>query len=386
MGNNYNMLAKTFYGLEEVLENELLKLGARDIKKGVRNVSFVGDLGFLYKANLNLRTALSILLPVKKFTVNNEADLYHSVYNFPWEDWIGEDETFAIQSTVNSQVFNNSQFVLFRVKDAIADRLRKLKGKRPDIDTKDPDLKINVHLFKDECTLSLDSSGQPLFKRAYRSATNIAPINEVLAAGILKLAGWNGQSDFLDPMCGSGTFLIEAAMMACNIPPNLNRKEFGFSKWKNYDEELFQLIYQSSLKKISDFNFKIKGFDKAPSAVMKSIDNIKNADLSEFIQVEIKDFFKSEKENRGPLFMAFNPPYGERLELDADAFYEKLGDILKNNYPQSEAWMITAFGENIKHIGLKPSKRIKLFNGKIESRLLKYEIFRGSFNDYKAKK
>ncbi|MCH8534476.1 MAG: THUMP domain-containing protein [Flavobacteriaceae bacterium] len=386
MGNNYNMLAKTFFGLEEVLENELLKLGARDIKKGVRNVSFVGDLGFLYKANLNLRTALSILVPVKTFTVNNEADLYHSVYNFPWEEWVGEEETFAIQSTVNSQVFNNSQFVLFRVKDAIADRLRKLRGSRPDINTKDPDLKINVHIFKDECTISLDSSGQPLFKRAYRSATNIAPINEVLAAGILKLAGWDGQSDFLDPMCGSGTFLIEAAMIACNIPPNLNRKEFGFSKWKNYDEELFQLIYQSSLKKIRDFNYKIKGFDKAPSAVLKSIDNIKNADLSDFIQVEIKDFFKSEKENRGPLFMAFNPPYGERLDVDADAFYEKLGDTLKNSYPQSEAWMITSFGENIKHIGLKPSKRIKLFNGKIESRLLKYEIFRGSFNDYKANK
>lgn len=386
MGNNYNMLAKTFFGLEEVLENELLKLGARDIKKGVRNVSFVGDLGFLYKANLNLRTALSILVPVKTFTVNNEADLYHSVYNFPWEEWVGEEETFAIQSTVNSHVFNNSQFVLFRVKDAIADRLRKLRGSRPDINTKDPDLKINVHIFKDECTISLDSSGQPLFKRAYRSATNIAPINEVLAAGILKLAGWDGQSDFLDPMCGSGTFLIEAAMIACNIPPNLNRKEFGFSKWKNYDEELFQLIYQSSLKKIRDFNYKIKGFDKAPSAVLKSIDNIKNADLSDFIQVEIKDFFKSEKENRGPLFMAFNPPYGERLDVDADAFYEKLGDTLKNSYPQSEAWMITSFGDNIKHIGLKPSKRIKLFNGKIESRLLKYEIFRGSFNDYKANK
>ncbi len=386
MGINHQMLAKTFFGLEEVLENELLKLGAREVKKGVRNVSFVGDLGFLYKANLNLRTAISILLPVKTFKVSNEADLYHSVYNFPWENWVGEEETFAIQSTVNSQVFNNSQFVLFRVKDAIADRLRKLRGSRPDINTKSPDLKINVHVFKDECTLSLDSSGQPLFKRAYRSATNIAPINEVLAAGILKLAGWDGQSDFLDPMCGSGTFLIEAAMIACNIPPNLNRSDFGFQKWKNFDEDLFELIYQSSVKKIRDFNFKIKGYDKAPSAVMKSIDNIKNADLGEFIQVEIKDFFKSEKENRGPLFMTFNPPYGERLEVNVDEFYGKLGDTLKNNYPQSEVWMITAFGENIKQIGLKPSKRIKLFNGKIESRLLKYDIFRGSFNDYKAKK
>src|SRR5699024_2121685 len=211
-------------------------------------------------------------------------------------------------------------------------------GKRPDIDLETPDVRLNIRIHNNQCTVSLDSSGDSLHKRGYRTSTGEAPINEVLAAGLLLQSGWDGQSNFLDPMCGSGTILIEAAMIACNIPPNLNKKEFGFEKWKDWDVDLYEKIEASALKKIRGFDHKIIGYDKAPSAIRKAVDNIENANLSEFIEVEQKDFFKSEKENKGHLHLFFNPPYGERLEIDIPDFYGKIGDTLKQNYPGTDAW------------------------------------------------
>ena len=372
------MLAKTLYGFEPVLAKELRNLGAIDVKEGVRSVTFYGDTGFMYKANLSLRTAIKILKPYKSFKVNSEEGLYKEIYAIPWEDFIGPSDSLAIDATIHSERFTHSKFIAQKTKDAIVDRFRDKFGKRPDVDLDFPTLRVNIHIEKEFCTVSLDSSGQSLHKRGYKSATNIAPINEVLAAGMLLLSGWEGQCDFLDPMCGSGTLLIEAAMIACNIPPNLNRKEFAFEKWRDWDENLFEQIEASVLKKVRDFHFTIKGFDKAPSAVYKAKDNVANANLSDFISVEGQDFFKTEKTTERHLHMVFNPPYGERLNIDMPIFYKNIGDTLKQNYPDTDAWFITSNLESIKHVGLRPSRKIKLFNGSLESKLLKYEIYPGS--------
>lgn len=383
MGNNFKMVAKTLFGFEPLLAKELRNLGAMDVKEGVRSVSFVGDKGFMYKANLSLRTAIKVLKPIESFKVFSEEDLYKQIYKIDWENYLDAHETLAIDATVHSEKFTHSKYVALKSKDAIVDRFREKFGKRPGVDLDYPTLRINIHIEKENCTVSLDSSGQSLHKRGYKTATNIAPINEVLAAGMLLHSGWDGQCDFLDPMCGSGTILIEAAMIACNIPPNLNKKEFGFERWKDWDEDLFEMIEASVLKKVRDFHFTIKGYDKAPSAVHKAKDNIDNANLSEFITVEHEDFFKTEKQTERHLHMVFNPPYGERLNIDMPEFYKSIGDTLKQSYPDTDAWFITSNLESIKHVGLRPSRKIKLFNGSLESKLLKYEIYAGS---KKAKK
>ncbi|NVJ63876.1 MAG: class I SAM-dependent RNA methyltransferase [Flavobacteriaceae bacterium] len=372
------MIAKTLYGFEELLEKELRSLGASKTEIGVRNVSFEGDNGFMYKANLNLRTAIKIIKPIYEFRVRNEEDLYKQVYSLALEHYLSEDQSFAIDTTLATDLFSHSLYVSQKAKDAIVDKFRKKTGRRPSIDIKNPDVKFNLHIQRNHCTLSLDSSGSSLHHRGYRTATNIAPINEVLAAGILLLSGWDGRGHFLDPMCGSGTFLIEAAMIACNIPANINRKGFAFEKWKDFDSELYQKIVETSLNKVKDFHYTIKGYDKAPSAVRKAIDNAENANLSEYITVEQTSFFESKKDTEGPLHMVFNPPYGERLSIDMEEFYASIGDTLKQSYPGTKAWMISSNLDALKHVGLKTSRKIKLFNSQLESRLVCYDMYQGS--------
>lgn len=378
MNDNFKMIAKTLFGFEEILARELKNLGAQKVETGVRMVSFYGDKGFMYKANIALRTALKILKPIKEFRAFNEQSLYKGVQSIDWSDYISENQTFVIDTTVNSEVFNHSQFVALKAKDAIVDQFREKSGKRPNIDKDFPDLRINIHIQKEICSVSLDTSGSSLHHRGYRTATNIAPINEVLAAGMLLLSGWDGQCDFLDPMCGSGTILAEAAMIACNIPANINRREFAFEKWNDWDNDLFDKITDSLLNKTRDFHYTIKGYDKAPSAVVKAKDNIKNANLDEYVSISHENFFNTRKETDGKLFMLFNPPYGERLDIDLERFYSEIGDTFKQNYPNTEAWFITANLEALKFVGLRPSRKIKLFNGKLEARLVKYEIYEGS--------
>jgi len=375
---NYKMTAKTFFGFEEILAKELQILGAQQVEIGTRVVSFKGDKGFMYKANLALRTALKILKPIKTFKAHNDKALYEGIRAIDWSDYLTEHNTFLVETTLHSENFNHSQFVALKTKDAIVDQFRDLNGKRPSIDKDFPDLQIHVHIDRDNVTVSLDSSGASLHHRGYRTATNIAPINEVLAAGMLILAGWEGKSHFLDPMCGSGTILAEAAMIACNVPANINRKEFGFEKWNDWDAELFDNILESLLKKTREFHYTIKGYDKAPSAVSKAKDNVRNANLDEYITITNENFFDSKKETEGPLQMVFNPPYGERLDIDMERFYREVGDTLKQNYPNTNAWFITANLEALKFVGLKPSRKIKLFNGKLEARLVKYEMYEGS--------
>ncbi|MBI9042193.1 class I SAM-dependent RNA methyltransferase [Lutibacter sp.] len=384
MSRNFKMVATTIFGLEEVLAEELKNLGAQDVETGVRNVSFSGDKGFMYKANIALRTAIRVLKPIKRFKVGDEDDLYKKLQTIEWEREMDVDSTFAIGAVVNSKNFTtNSHYISLKSKDAIADYFRHKYHKRPNVDVKYPDLKIHVHIQNDLCTVSLDSSGDSLHKRGYRSATNIAPINEVLAAGLVLLSGYTGECNFIDPMCGSGTILIEAAMIANNIPANINRKEFGFEKWKDFDEDLFFTIQEVLLKKIRSSHFKIMGFDKAPSAVRKAKDNIENANLSEFIGVHHVNFFNSMKEVFGQTTILFNPPYGERLDIDMQAFYKNIGDTLKSGYPDSTVWFITSNLDAIKHVGLRTSRRIPLKNGDLDCIYVRYDMYEGS---RKAKK
>ncbi len=375
---NFKMVAKTLFGFEELLAKELTQLGAQKVEQGVRVVTFMGDKGFMYKANLGLRTALKILKPIKTFKAVNDVALYKGIQSIDWSDYFSAHQSFLIDTTLHSDHFNHSQYVALKSKDAIVDQFRDNQGKRPSVDKDFPDLRIHVHIDRDQVTVSLDTSGESLHRRGYKTATNIAPINEVLAAGMLMLSGWDGTSHFIDPMCGSGTILAEAAMIACNIPANINRKEFAFEKWNDWDSQLFDNILESLLKKTREFHYTITGYDKAPSAVSKAKDNIENANLAEYITIKQANFFETEKETDGPLHMVFNPPYGERLDIDMERFYREIGDTLKQGYSDTNAWFITANLDALKFVGLRPSRKIKLFNGKLEARLVKYEMYAGS--------
>ena len=385
MEQNFKMLAKTFFGFEEILAKELRQLGAQEVEIGNRAVSFVGDKGFMYKANLCLRTALKILKPIHTATIESDNDLYQLFYDFPWTDYLEVDSKFVIDSVVYGELFTHSQYASQKAKDGLVDRFRDEFQARPSVEMNRPDLRINLHIQNDQCTISLDSSGASLHHRGYRTATNIAPLNEVLAAGLIQLSGWKGNTDFYDPMCGSGTILIEAALFSCKIPANINRKSFAFEKWKDWDESLMETIKTSQLKKIINPNVQIKGSDKAPSAVEKAIQNVENANLSDFITIEKKDFFQVEKETKGPLHLLTNPPYGERLEGDMNVLYQGIGDSFKQSFPNTQAWMISSNMEALKHVGLRPSRTIKLFNGNLESRLLLYPIYEGTKRIHKLK-
>lgn len=383
MEKNFKMLAKTLFGLEELLAQELRQLGASNVEVGTRSVSFKGDKGFMYKANLCCRTAIKILKPISAFNIFTEEDLYKKIYAIPWENYMDKDGSLAVNSTVFSEKFTHSHYISLKTKDAIVDRFRDKEGTRPDVDLDHPTLRINVHIDRNICTVSLDSSGESLHKRGYKTASTLAPVNEVLAAGMIMLSGWSGQCDFLDPMCGGGTILTEAALIACNIPPNLNRKEFGFENWADFDVDLFELIETAALKKVREFHFKITGYDIDGRTLEKAKENIESANLQEFITVKEQDFFASSKELDRSLFIITNPPYDERIHVDVEEFYSSMGNTLKREYPGTQAWMITSNMEALKFVGLRPSRKIKLFNGPLESKFVRYDMYEGS---HKAKK
>ncbi len=373
------MVAKTLFGLEQVLENELKLLGAASVKQGVRNVRFTGDTGFMYKANLCCRTALRILKPIYFDHIKSADAYYHSLSRLPWENYMTLDTRFSIQVTQSVPMFRNTMFAVQRAKDALVDCFRKRVGKRPSVGREQPDITFYVHLSQKGMEVSIDSSGAPLNQRGYRTETNIAPINEVLAAGLVSLSGWKHTTPLLDPMCGSGTLLIEAAMQACNIPSQINRKEFAFEKWNDYDEDLYVTIRKAMLDRVKECFVPLVGYDKAPSAVRKAQQNIEAANLSDYISIRRRDFFKTRKEHPDQhLHVLTNPPYGERLAVDAQLFYKQMGDTLKQNYPNTDVWMITSSMDGLKSFGLRTARKIKLFNGKLESRLVHFPIYAGS--------
>ena len=308
-----------------------------------------------------------------------EEDLYDKVKEVPWEQYMGAEGTLAVDATVFSQYFTHSQYIALKTKDAIVDRFRELSGVRPSVDLDRPDLRINIHIDRNICTLSLDSSGASLHKRGYRVETALAPISEVLAAGLILMSGYRGQSDFMDPMCGSGTLLIEAALIAANIPANLNRDVFGFESWRDFDVDLYETIEEALIKRIREVPVKIMGMDRDMRTLSKAKANIKAANLSDFIQVEHRDFFGSEKPSDRYWHLVFNPPYDERLSLDdVTEFYGNIGNTLKRGYPGSQAWLITSNEEALKSVGLRPSKKIKVYNGKLPAKFVQYSMYQGS--------
>ena len=374
--DNFYMLAKTMNGLEEVLANELKILGAQNVKILNRAVSFKGDKGFMYKANLNLRTALRILKPIKHFQAHNENELYSKLCEIDWYKIFKLRNTFSTQATTHSDSFKHSKYTSLIMKDAIADTFRKKYNKRPNVDVQNADINIDLHISKNTCTVSLDSSGGSLHKRGYRTETVSAPINEVLAAGLILLSGWDKKSDFYDPMCGSGTILIEAALIAQNIPVNIFRKKFGFEKWNDFDKNLLEKIKESSLNKEIDYYGKIHGSDTLRKAIRISRKNVNNALMHGKIKISDEDFFKNPIDPQ--TFVLFNPPYGERLSINKNNFYEEIGSTLKHHYRDCIVWIISSDIENMKYIGLKPSKRINIKNGNLECSFRKFEIYKGS--------
>ncbi len=381
----FEMLAKTFMGLEEVLARELTDLGANNIELQRRAVSFTGDKAMMYKANIHLRTAIRILKPIKTFRASNPDEVYAEVKKINWSDYINTNTTFAIDATVYSDYFTHSRFVTYRVKDAIVDWFNEKSLKRPSISIDDPDLQINIHISQKICTISLDSSGESLHKRGYRTSQNEAPINEALAAGMLLLAGWDGKSDFVDPMCGSGTLLTEAALIALNIPPGIFRPSFSFEKWNDFDKELFDEIYQDDSGE-REFNFKIYGSDISQRAIKIAEQNVKSAGLGKYISLKVKSI-KDLEPRTEPCLMVTNPPYGERIKTeDIIGLYEILGTTMKHKLTSSTCWVISSDIECLRKIGLKPTEKISLLNGALECSYNKYEIFSGKRNDFVANK
>ena len=377
---NFNMIATTLSGLEEVLAEELRALDVEYIKVGNRAVTFSGTQRQLYEANLWCRTAIRILKPIRNFKARNEKDLYEQVQKTNWAEIMDLEQTFAIDAVVSHSTFEHSLFVAQLTKDAIVDQFRKATGERPSVDRIRPDVRLNLHMHENIVTLSLDSSGDSLHRRGYRLQTNVAPLNEVLAAGIIGLSGWDRKSTFVDPMCGSGTFLIEAAMMAQNIAPGIFRRDpFGFESWKDYNAELFEMVWKTAeAKEKREPQATIIGYDIDADYVAAARSNIENAGLEQVIKIEQADFFQTNAPTeQGVLVM--NPPYNERIVSDdINELYKQIGDTLKNNYQGFDAFVFTGNLEAAKSIGLRTSRRVPLYNGSIECRLLKYELYRGS--------
>jgi putative N6-adenine-specific DNA methylase len=375
--DKFQITAKTHHGLEDVLSEELKQLGAEDITKMTRAVGFKGDMQLLYKANLHLRTALRILVPIYKFKASNETWLYRGVQKVDWSKYLTEKDTIALDSAVNSPIFKNSQYVFLKAKDAIVDQFRNKTGIRPNVDLDDPTVRINVYIQNDEVILSLDSSGSSLHKRGYRNEVNEAPLNEALAAGLILMSGWDKQSNFIDPMCGSGTILIEAAMIAHNIAPNINRKKFGFMNWNNFDKPLWDKIFNEASNSKSDFNLLISGSDISPESVRMAKGNIRAAGLQDKIILTRKDFVKIEPP-AGKSTLIMNPPFGERMQPeDLNDLYKSIGDTLKQKFPGSEAWILSSNLEALKCIGLRTSKKIILHAGPLELRFNNYSLYAG---------
>ena len=378
---NFQMVAKTMAELEDVLAEELIELGAQNVEMGNRMVSFTGDKALLYKANLYCRTALRILKPIHTFVANNADEVYEEIKKIDWEQYLSLNNTFLIDSVVFSHIFRHSKFVAYRVKDGIADYFSEKYEKRPSVSVTNPDLVFNIHIAHNKCTLSLDSSGESLHMRGYRIAQTDAPLNEVLAAGMILKSGWRGQSNFIDPMCGSGTLLIEAAMIALNIPPGIHRAGFAFEKWPDFDSELFSDIYNDD-SNAKTFNHKIIGTDISGHAIAIAERNVKNAGLKNEITLEVKPFQQYTEAPQPAGVLMTNPPYGERIKInDIEALYNMIGERLKHVFTGYEAYVLSNKKENFDGVGLKPSKRFFLFNGPLEVEMRKYEIFAGKRDD-----
>lgn len=379
----FELIAKTFQGLEPVLATELIELGANNIQIGRRMVSFVGNKELMYRANFQLRTAIRILKPIKHFRATTAEEVYDAVKQVDWTEYLTNDTTFAVDSVVFSNEFRHSKFVAYKVKDAIVDQFREKTGDRPNIRIVNPDIQLHIHIAEYDCTLALDSSGESLHRRGYRQESVEAPLNEVLAAGIILQTGWRGECDLIDPMCGSGTIPVEAALIARGIAPGVFRKEYAFEKWPDFDPDLFSAIYDDDSRE-RPFDHHIYGYDNNRQAVAIATKNVRAAGLSKDITIDFKDF-KDFVQPREKSIIITNPPYGERISApDLLGLYKMIGERLKHQFVGNDAWILSYREECFEAIGLKPSLRTPLFNGALECELRKYRMFDGRFNDMRA--
>jgi putative N6-adenine-specific DNA methylase len=391
----FEMIAKTFQGLEEVLAEELTALGADNIAIGRRMVSFTGNKEMMYRANFCLRTALRILKPIARFSAKNADEVYEHVKALKWNTWLTTKTTFAVDSVVYSDVFRHSKFVAYRVKDAIADRFMEREGKRPSVRLQNPDLTLHIHIADTQCTLCLDSSGESLHRRGYRTEATEAPLNEVLAAGMILMTGWHGECDLIDPMCGSGTILVEAGLIACGIPPGVFRSAFAFEKWGDFDADLMGRIYNDDSSE-RPFTHRLYGYDILRQAIRISTDNVKRAGLSKYVSLNtqpLADFAQPAE----PAILITNPPYGERLQSGRGTsildLYALLGTKLKHEFSANDeetvgrqAWVISSNSEAFMQVGLRPSRKIELYNGALACEFRKYELFSGKRREYVTNK
>ena len=383
MEQEFELIAKTFMGLEPVLAKELTQLGANNVQIGRRMVSFTGDKELMYRANFSLHTAIRVIKPIKHFKAQSADDVYEEVKKIDWSQYLDLKKSFAVDSVVFSDEFRHSKFVSYKVKDAIVDQFREKTGQRPNISVANPDIRLNMHIAEDRCTLSLDSSGESLHRRGYRQESVEAPLNEVLAAGMILMTGWQGDTDFIDPMCGSGTLLIEAALIARNMAPGVFRKEYAFEKWPDFDAELFDNIYNDDSQE-REFNHHIYGYDIDLKAVQKANLNVRAAGLTKDISVELADF-KDFKQPKDKAIMVTNPPYGERISTpDLLGTYRMIGETLKHQFKDNDAWVLSYREECFDQIGLKPSIKIPLYNGSLECEFRKYQIFEGKLSDFRG--
>lgn len=383
MVQEFELIAKTFMGLENVLAQELTQLGANNVRIGRRMVSFTGDKEMMYRANFQLHTAIRILKPIAHFKAKSAEDMYDEVKKIDWSKYILDGKTFSVNSVVYSDEFRNSRFVTYKVKDAIVDQFREKTGTRPNISVSNPDIRLNIHIAEDQATLSLNSSGKSLHRRGYRQESVEAPLNEVLAAGMILMTGWKGDTDFIDPMCGSGTLPIEAALIARNISPGVFRKEFAFEKWPDFDKDLFDEIYNDDSQE-REFTHHIYGYDIDMKCVNTANLNIRAAGLSKDITIQQADFKNFEKPAEKSLLI-MNPPYGERISTpNLMATYKMIGERLKHQFAGNEAWVLSYREECFEQIGLKPSIKIPVYNGSLECEFRKYTIFDGKMKNFRA--
>ncbi len=375
---DFEIKVTTFFGLEEILARELQQLGGRNVELFKRGASVTGDMGFLYKANLCLHTALKVIIPITKFVANNEKELYDAIKLIEWEKFITNTDSIMVESVVNSEIFSHSLFISQKVKDGIVDRFREKTGRRPDVDLLRPIFKLYVHVFKNEISLNIDSSGDPLYKRGYRADINEAPMKEVLAAGLVKLSGWEKHLLLIDGMCGAATIGIEAAIWANNIPPGYYRNDFGFMRWRNYDEKLHDTIFESAINKIKEDKVEIIANDIDAFTLKKAASNAKNAKVDDVVTCTNQSFFDIKPSREGGVVI-LNPPYGERMPVpEIEKMYKEIGDKLKKDFKNFNAWIITSSPEAIKSIGLRTSRKIQIYNGSLECRYLKFELYGGS--------
>ncbi len=379
--SDLRLVVSTYAGLEELLSKELRQLGGRDVEIHTRAVSCIGDLGFVYKVNFSSRLALRVMISLTGFPIKDGDDLYEQVLKLDWTELMKVNQTFSVRCTLNSDLFDNNLYPALKVKDAIADCFRKETGKRPDVSKTDPDLEVNVFINKNKCTLLINSSGDSLHRRGYRVDVDKAPLSEVLAAGIIMLSGWEPHKPLVDFMCGSGTIPIEAALMSANIPPGIFRKKFAFEKWLNFDEALYKTIREKQLERINEQPVRIYGNEINKYTLEKAKENVVSAGVEDMVELSLGDF-KDFERPQGNGVIIINPPYGEKLQVeDIEALYKEIGDKFKKSYAGYKAWIFTGSPEGAKAVGLRNNRKIQLFNGPIDCRLLGYELFEGSKKD-----